>query len=186
MKWYVIPLVFLGLSLLLWPILELGSFLVLLVGVIIEWFREYRNHKKEINEAKKSPHVEYDISAVSPDGTRFNFTRDWKVWFLIRNRTDKNLRVYIKVTFFIGDKEVAKATDPFYGGTKPFDLNTGRWMKYPGLPIPNIIKKAVNDRKEIKIVINSEINDEKNKLVDRKLPQVYVYHYETDSWFAGS
>lgn len=126
--------------------------------------------------------VDCRIASSLPRTVAFDFLKDWKVWFWIFNREPKKYRAYIKIKF-ITDGYKKELDKGYYGGGKAWNLNAFSGIQAPGLAIPDEIKKAANQRKKIKIEINCTVKDENNKLVEKKLPNVYRYEYEKKYWY---
>ncbi len=126
--------------------------------------------------------VECKIASSLPSTVAFDFLRDWKVWFWIANREPKKYRAYVKVKF-IADGYEKELDEGYYGGIKAWNLNAFSGIQAPGLGIPNEIKEAAKQGKKIKIEINCTVKDENDKLVEKKLPNVYAYEYERKYWY---
>ncbi len=133
---------------------------------------------------KDVPKIDYQIASVLPETVRWNFIKDWKVWFGIFNHDSKEYLVYVNTTFIIEDKEEIIVLDGYYGGTKSWKLHALGGYKAPGLTIPDEVKKATKEKKRIEIQVKCEIRDEKNKLLHKTLPLGWVYHHDSDSWYA--
>jgi len=126
--------------------------------------------------------VDCTIASSLPGTVTFNFLKDWKVWFLILNREPKKYRAYVKIKF-ITDKYEEEVSEGYFGGTIAWKLNAFSGIQAPGLGMPDKIKEAANQKKEIKIEINCTVKDENDDLVEKKLPSVYAYAYEGKYWY---
>jgi hypothetical protein len=126
--------------------------------------------------------VEYKIASSLPGTIVFNFLRDWKVWFWIANREPKKYKAYVKIKF-ITERYEEEVGEGYYGGTKAWNLNAFSGIQAPGLGIPDKIKEVANQRKNIKIEINCTVKDENEKLVEKKLPNIYAYEYKGEYWY---
>ena len=152
------------------------SLVSIIKDVFISLFRKRKPPKE------KFALIDCKIASSLPGTVVFDFLKDWKVWFWIFNREPKKYRAYVKVKFISGDdKEEAKSE--YYGGIRAWNLNAFSGIQAPGLGIPNKIKEAAKQRKKIKIEINCTVKDEKDKLVEKKLPNVYAYEYERKYWY---
>lgn len=130
----------------------------------------------------KTALVSYKIASVLPNTIHFDFLKDWKVWFWIGNHETKKYRAYVKIKFIAPNfnKEISEG---YYGGTKAWNLNALSGIQAPGLGIPDEIKKATKSKKKIEILINCEVKDENDKLIEKKLPQSYIYDYKNNNWY---
>ena len=52
------------------------------------------------------------------------------------------------------------------------------WHKH----IPDEIKNAAKQKERIEIQLNCIVKDENDKMIEKKLPQKYVYNYKKDYW----
>lgn len=126
--------------------------------------------------------VDCKIASSLPGTTTFDFLRDWKVWFWIFNREPKKYRVYVKIKF-ITNGTVIEASRGYYGGTMAWNLNAFSGIRAPGLDIPDKIKEAAKQEKKIKIEINYTVKNEKDIVVEEKLPSTYTYAYGGKYWY---
>jgi len=126
--------------------------------------------------------VECKIAHALPGTVVFDFLRDWKVWFWIANREPKKYRAYVKIKFTTDGYE-EEVPEGYYGGTTAWNLNAFSGIQAPGLGIREKIKEAASQRKKIKIEINCTVKDENDELVEKKLPTVYAYEYESKYWY---
>ena len=78
--------------------------------------------KKEVKvgERTDSAVVTYKIASVLPElnTMSFDFLKDWKVWFWIKNHERKKYKAYVKIKFISDDYE-ENVKEGYYGGTKP-------------------------------------------------------------------
>ena len=126
--------------------------------------------------------VDCKIDSGLPNTSKFDFLKDWKVWFWIGNREPKKYRAYIKIKFLAGEyrKEIEGG---YYGGGTAWNLNAFTGIQAPGLNIPDEFKKAAEQKKEIKIEIDCTVKDENDQPVEEKLPSTYKYNYEGKYWY---
>jgi len=127
--------------------------------------------------------VSYQIASVLPNSVPFDFLKDGRVWFWISNHEKKKYLAYIKIGFFVDGNFFKEVDDGYYGGTKAWNLNALTGIQAPGLGIPEEIKDAAKQGRRIKIQIDCSIHDESGGLVEKKLPQAYIYDPENNSWF---
>ena len=126
--------------------------------------------------------VECKVAHALPGTVIFDFLKDWKVWFWIANREPKRYRAYVKIKF-IADRYEEEVSDGYYGGTTAWNLNAFSGIQAPGLGFPEKIKEAAKAREKIKIEINCTVKNENDELVEKKLPTVYAYEYESKFWY---
>jgi hypothetical protein len=145
--------------------------------------------KKEVTRDKAEGNIDsamvtYKIAAAFPELNTlfFNFLKDWKVWFLIKNHEIKKYKAYVKIKF-ISDGYEEETKDGYYGGIKAWNLNALATIIAPGLNIPEKIKEGAKQEKKIEIRIFCEIKDENDNLIEKKLPVGYVYDYKDKSWY---
>ena len=161
----------------------------------IKWRRDVGDHKLVAKEERESRGPESDtvknnkvalvsckIASSLPDTIEFNFLRDGKVWFWIANYDPKKYRAYVKIKFITEGYE-KELNEGYYGGGTAWNLNAYASMQMPGLVIPDEIKRAANQGKNIKIEINCTVKDENDKIVEKKLPWAYAYEYERNYWY---
>lgn len=129
--------------------------------------------------------VSYKVASVLPEinTISFDFLKDWKVWFLIKNHERKKYKAYIKIRFVSSDGSEEEVKEGYYGGDKAWNLNVLATIIAPGLSIPEKIKEKARQRKRIEIRISCEIKDENDELIERKLPVGYVYDYANNNWY---
>lgn len=125
--------------------------------------------------------VDYKIDSSLPGTVTYDIKKDEKVWFWIANRESKKYKAYVKISFFILNKLIHEVKEGYYGGVTPWNLNAFTGIQAPGLSIPTEIKKAVKKNKKIMIKIEGIIKNEKDKLIEEKLPVSYVF--ENDKWY---
>lgn len=126
--------------------------------------------------------VTCEIASVLPNTIHFNFLKDGKVWFSIKNHDTKKYRAYVKIKFISDDYE-EEVKEGYYGGTKAWNLNEQDGIVAPGLDIPPEIREKIKQKKKIEIRIFCEIKDENDELIEKKLPVGYVYDYENNNWY---
>jgi len=130
----------------------------------------------------KTALVSYKIASVLPNTSHFNFLKDWKVWFWIGNHETKKYKAYVKVKF-ITKKFEKDVSEGYYGGTKAWNLNALSGIQAPGLDIPKEIKNAAKQKEKIEIQLHCTVKDEDDKIIEKKLPQGYVYDYKKNNWY---
>lgn len=144
--------------------------------------KRYENGEKVKSKFSDSPLIFYKIASVLPGTIRFDFLKDWKVWFSIENQEKNKYKAYIKIKFISEDYK-EDIEEGYYGGTKPWNLNALSGVFAPGLGIPEKIKDLARDHKKIEIRIFCTINDENGNFIEKKLPVGYVYDYSNNSWY---
>lgn len=152
-----------------------------------EPLRVSRRRRKSVNyktkEKSNTAIVSYKIASSLPNSVSFDFLKDGKVWFWIANHEKKKYLAYIKIKFFIDDNVFLELNDGYYGATKAWNLNALSGIQAPGLGIPEDVKEAAKQNKNVKIEINCSAHDEFDNFIEKKLPQTYVYHRENNNWF---
>lgn len=141
--------------------------------------------ERELPELQKSTNkvalVSCRIASSLPGTVVYDFLKDWKVWFWIGNKEAKRYRAYVTIKFITEEYE-EKLSDGYYGGVQAWNLNAFTGIQAPGLEIPNGIKKAVKQKKKIKIEIKCIVKNAEDEVVEEKLPYVYEYNYERKDW----
>ena len=127
--------------------------------------------------------IEYKVDSVLPGTVYFDLIKDEKVWFWIANLQEKKYLAYIKIRFKVGNY-VKDLNEGYYGGEKPWNLNSFMGIRAPGMPVSDkeIISK-IKDGENLEVTINCEVKDEYNKLIEKKLPVTYGYDPENKSWY---
>jgi len=145
--------------------------------------------EREFPESQKSTYIKDKVALVSckiasslPGTVVYDFLEDWKVWFWIANPEAKRYRSYVKIKFITEGYE-KEINEGYYGGTQAWNLNAFTGIRAPGLGIPNEIKEAAKQKKQIKIKINCIVKNERDEMVEEKLPYVYAYEYERKDWY---
>ncbi len=135
------------------------------------------------NEGNKSPQIDYRVDNGFQDTIKFSLLKDWKVWFMVRNYDNKKYKIYFTILFYINEKIFHVESKGYYGGKKAWNLNPNNRIVAPGLVIPEKIKEELSKKgTEFEIRIKCRIKDEKNKLIEERLPVRYVYNLDGDSW----
>jgi len=129
--------------------------------------------------------VTYKIASILPklNTVFFDFLKDWKVWFLIKNHETKKYKAYVKIKFICSDGYKEDVSEGYYGGTKAWNLNALATIIAPGLGISKEIRKKAKEKKKIEIRIFCEIKNENDELIEEKLPIGYVYDYKNQNWY---
>lgn len=153
-------------------------FLVTSISTIYLAFLLHKN-KEEI----KSPNVGFRIASEFDGRIRYNLFKDWNAWFQLINNDNKQYLIYITLTFLSEGHEICRSDSNYYNGVKPWKIHAKQVMYGNGFGIPEEIKKEFKQGKEIEIRINCEVRDEKNKIIETKLPQGYVYAPHIDDWY---
>ncbi len=132
---------------------------------------------------KNSPKIEYALGNGFPGTVRFNFIKDKKVWFMVRNDDSEKYRVYFTLSLYFGEKKVETIKEGYYGGEKAWNLNPNIRIVAPGLLIPDKIFNDLKDKKDFRIKIDCEIKNEKDKSIEKRLPISYIYNVDGDEWY---
>lgn len=127
--------------------------------------------------------VSYRIASILPNSVLFNFSKDYKAWFLIANHEFKKYRAYVKIEYIAEGGLKKEITSGHYGGTQAWNLNALSAIQAPGIVAPDEIKNALNQGKRIKVIINCKIYNERDEFIEEKLPQTYVYDSDNNNWF---
>ena len=142
--------------------------------------REIRTSSRNI---VKFALVEYKVDSVLPGTVYFDLVKDEKVWFWIANLQEKKYLAYIKIRFKVGDY-IKDVKEGYYGGKKPWNLNSFMGIRAPGMPVSDEkIISRIKTGEKLEVTINCEVKDENNKLVEKKLPVTYGYDPENKSWY---
>lgn len=139
--------------------------------------------KRGKKKTKEVPLVSCQITSVLPNSVVYSFLKDHKAWFSISNASSEKYLAYVKIIYIYDDKEEIATYDDYYSGKKPWKLNALVGIQAPGIIADQQKIDALNNGKRIKVKILCEIHDEKDKFVEKKLPQTYVYDTENNSWF---
>jgi len=128
--------------------------------------------------------VTYKIAQHFPElkTIPFDFLKDWKVWFLIKNHEMNKYKAYITIKFITSD-DYEENAGGHYGGTIAWRLNELSVIVAPGLGIPEKIQERVKQGKGIKVSILGEIRDENDNFIEKKLPVEYIYNPKNNSWY---
>lgn len=113
----------------------------------------------------------------------FDFLKDWKVWFLIKNHEMNKYKAYITVKFIVTSDNYQENAGGHYGGSVAWKLNELSVIIAPGLGIPEKIREKVKQGKTLKISILGEIKDENDNFLERKLPVEYIYDPKNNNWY---
>lgn len=128
--------------------------------------------------------VTYKIAQHFPElkTIPFDFLKDWKVWFLIKNHEMNKYRAYITIKFITSD-DYEENAGGHYGGTVAWRLNELSVIIAPGLGIPEKIREKMREGRGIKVSILGEIRDENDNFIEKKLPVEYIYDRKNNSWY---
>lgn len=135
------------------------------------------------NKEEVNTNIGFKISSGFTGTIRYELFKDWNAWFRLINNGDKQYLAYITFTFLADGKEICKSNIDYYNGIKPWKIHAKQVIYANGFGIPEKVKKAFKQQKRIEIRVNCEIRDEKNKIMESKLPQGYVYHPPADDWY---
>jgi hypothetical protein len=139
--------------------------------------------EKETKEESKVALVSCRITSVLPNSVTFNFSKDYKAWFLIANHGPQKYKAYVKLKYFADGKLLEDISNGHYGYQEAWNLNALSAIQAPGIIASEKIKAALNEKKRIKVIIDCKIHNENDELIEEKLPQTYVYDEENNSWF---
>src|SRR3989344_5838536 len=139
--------------------------------------------KTRIVTRNKSPRIEYALGNSFPGTVRFNFIKDKKVWFMVRNDDSEKYLTYFTMSLYFDEEKIETIKEGYYGGKKAWNLNSNIRIVAPGMQIPDKIFVDLKNKKNFRIKIDCEIKNEKDKMIEKRLPVSYVYNVDGDEWY---
>lgn len=136
---------------------------------------------KDMLEKNNAAIVSYKVASSLPGVSSFNFEKEGRLWFLIENKETRKVRAYVTIHFISDDKKIP--ISDHYGGSWAWNLNALEGIRAPGLYAPPEIMEEVKNKKRIKVQIDVVIKDEKDNLIENKLPRTYIYGYDVKEWY---